>query len=252
VVKKIYLPLNPNFIECQPQRRPKMCGRFAQVIKHQELQRLERELKAKISSEQLEISYNVAPTHTVMAIVPKGDLRYNGFFVWGLIPSWMQQRPRRVIFNVRSETVLEKPSFKASFTRRRALVPANGFYEWQAPAKTPYYIYPRDRGLLYLAAIYDVWQSADGSYVPSLAILTTAANGFMHKLHHRMPVIIYKDAIDPYLDPNLQDLQALQGLLRPASEDLLQCHRVSPAVNKVANNSAELICKDEFLEEIPL
>lgn len=229
-----------------------MCGRFAQVIRHQELQILERELNAQISSEQLEISYNVAPTHTVMAIVPKDDVRYNGFFIWGLIPSWMRERPRRVIFNVRSETVLEKRSFKASFIRRRALVPVNGFYEWKAPAKTPYYIYPAAGGLFYLAGIYDVWQAADGSYIPSLAILTTSANNFMQNLHHRMPVIIHYNGIDPYLDPRLQEAKLLQDLLKPAEPGFLKCHRVSPAVNKVANNYKELIRPDDFQEEIPL
>ncbi|MCB5262843.1 MAG: SOS response-associated peptidase [Candidatus Cloacimonetes bacterium] len=228
-----------------------MCGRFAQVIQHKELQQLSRELKAQISSEQVMISYNVAPTQPVMAIVSKAELRYNGFFRWGLIPSWMKQIPKTAIFNIRCETITQKPSFKASFIRRRALVPINGFYEWQAPQKTPYYIYPAEGSLLYLAAIYDVWQGDDGSYLPTLGIITTEANAFMQGLHHRMPVIIHKDGIDPYLDPKLQDVRLADQLLIPAPDDLLCCHRVNPAVNKVANNSPDLIRADEFWEEIP-
>lgn len=229
-----------------------MCGRFAQVIKHAELRQLERELKAQMSSEQLVISYNVAPTQPVMAIVEKDELRYNGYFRWGLIPSWMKAIPKIAMINIRAETITEKPSFKASFIRRRALVPINGFYEWKAPQKTPYYIYPAEGSLLYLAAIYDVWQGDDGSYLPTLGIITTAANDFMQKLHHRMPVIIQKEGIDPYLDPKLQDTKLVRELLLPAPDDILCCHRVSPAVNKVANNSPDLILEDDFWEEVPL
>lgn len=229
-----------------------MCGRFAQVIKQIELKQLERELRAQISSEQLMISYNVAPTQPVMAVVSKGELRYDGYFRWGLIPSWMKEIPKTAMINIRAETITEKPSFKASFLRRRALVPINGFYEWQPPHKTPYYIYPAASSLLYLAAIYDVWQGDDGSYLPSLGIITTAANDFMQKLHHRMPVIIPKDAIDLYLDPKLQDIRLARELLIPAADDTLCSHRVSPAVNKVANNSPDLILEDDFWEEVPL
>ena len=229
-----------------------MCGRFVQVIGHKELKQLERELKAQITSEQLTISYNVAPTQPVMAIVSKAELRYNGYFRWGLIPSWMKEIPKTALINVRSETITEKPSFKASFTRRRALVPVNGFYEWKTPQKTQYYIYPAKGSLLYLAAIYDVWQGDDSSFLPTLSIVTTAANAFMQKLHHRMPVIIHNGGIDPYLDPNLHDTRLVRELLLPAPDDMLSCHRVSPAVNKVANNSPDLILENDFWEEIPL
>ncbi|MDD3104113.1 MAG: SOS response-associated peptidase [Candidatus Cloacimonetes bacterium] len=230
-------------------KETKICGRFVQVIQHKELQKLERELKAQISSEQMTISYNVAPTQTVMAIVSKGELRYNGYFRWGLVPSWMKQIPSRPMINVRSETITEKPSFKASFLRRRALVPVNGFYEWQAPGKIPYYIYPAEGSLLYLAAIYDVWQGDDGSWLPSLGIITTAANSFMKKLHHRMPAIIREEGIDTFLDSKLQDIRMARELLIPAPDDILECHRVSPAVNKVANNYPDLIRENEDWEE---
>jgi len=227
-----------------------MCGRFAQVIKSDQLQKISRELQAEISSEQMVISYNVAPTHTVMAVVAKGEKRYDGYFRWGLIPSWMKELPKTAMFNVRSESIAEKPSFKASFIRRRALIPVNGFYEWQAPAKIPHYIYPSDGGLLYLAAIYDLWEGADGSYLPSIAIITTSANDFMSKLHHRMPVIISPDIVEPWLDPALQDIKVAQTLLKQAPEDLLAAHKVSPAVNKVSNNYPELIETDEFKDEL--
>jgi len=227
-----------------------MCGRFAQVIKHDELFRLQKELNATISSEQLEISYNVAPTQTVMAIVSKGVLRYNGYFRWGLIPSWMKSLPKIPLINVRSESIHEKPSFKASFIRRRAIIPINGFYEWQNPGKIPHYIYPADGGLLYLAGIYDVWEAADGSYVPSIGIITAEADNFMKNLHQRMPVAIAQDFLDPWLDQSLQDVNDLRNLLLKNPSARLNAHRVHPAINRVSNNYESLIKEYSFQAEL--
>lgn len=218
-----------------------MCGRFAQVIIHNQLQKLASELRVQITSQQMELSYNVAPTQTVMAIVPKDDIRYTGFFRWGLVPSWMKELPKTAIINVRAETIHEKPSFKASFIRRRLIVPVNGFYEWRASDKTPHFIHAAKDDLLYLGAIYDVWESADGSYLPSLGIITTQANAFMSKLHHRMPLIVNNKDIDSFLDPKLQDILVLKQMLLPAAEDLLKAYPVSRDVNQVSINAPYLL-----------
>lgn len=224
----------------------RMCGRFAQVIKHDELQKLSKELKMQETSEQIELSYNVAPTHTVMAIVAKGELRYPGFFRWGLIPSWMQEMPKTAMFNVRSETIHEKPSFKASFIRRRAIVPVNGFYEWRVKDKQPFFIYHKSEELLYLSAIYDAWEAPDGSFIPSLSIITKAADSFMQNLHHRMPVILSSEQANTFLDPKLQDLPRLNQILIDSAPVDLTAHPVSRDVNKVSNNYPQLIDSDIF------
>lgn len=122
---------------------------FCQVIKYQDLKKMKDELKIKESQDQLELNYNVAPTNTV-AVVAKDDFRYLGFFRWGFIPSWSKNLPEQALINVRSETILEEPSFKASFLRRRCLIPANGFYEWRKTDKQPFYKAKGDN-LLYLA-----------------------------------------------------------------------------------------------------
>jgi putative SOS response-associated peptidase YedK len=101
-----------------------------------------------------------------------------------------------------------------------------------------------------MAAIYDLWEGDDGSYVPSLGIITTAANNFMRHLHQRMPLILSPDTFDPWLDPSLQDIIALSGLLAEIKDPKLQCHRVSPAVNKAANNSEDLIKEYSFQKDI--
>jgi putative SOS response-associated peptidase YedK len=222
-----------------------MCGRFAQVIKHNELKKLQDELKVIESSEQIELNYNLAPTQTVGAIVAKGDIRYPGFFRWGLIPSWMKEVPANAMINVRMESITEKPSFKASFLRRRALVPANGFYEWRQGDKQPFFIYSSASPLIYMAAIFDAWYAADGSYIPSLAIVTTAADSIMQPIHHRMPLLIPPANWDKWLDNGITELPTLTPLLLESDSRHLQYYPVSKRVNNIHNNDAEC------LREIP-
>lgn len=218
-----------------------MCGRFAQVIEDKEIRALKRELDAEIGNIQTEISFNVAPTNTVMAIVSQKGRRYDGYFRWGLVPSWMKEIPKSPMINVRAETIAEKPSFKASFRRRRGILPINGFFEWRAPEKTPFYIYPAEGELLYVAVIYDVWEDDQGSYLPSLGLITTEANSQMKEIHHRMPALLLPGDFGLWLDEKNEDPQLILPLLKPAKGGLLSMHEVSREVNKVANNHAGLL-----------
>lgn len=218
-----------------------MCGRFAQVIEDKEIRTLKRELDAEIGKIQTEISFNVAPTNTVMAIVSQKGRRYDGYFRWGLVPSWMKEIPKSPMINVRAETIAEKPSFKASFRRRRGILPINGFFEWRAPEKTPFYIYPAEGELLYIAVIYDVWEDDQGSYLPSLGLITTEANSQMKEIHHRMPALLMPEDFGLWLDEKNEDPQLILPLLKPAKDGLLSMHEVSREVNKVANNHAGLL-----------
>ncbi|HNV61934.1 MAG TPA: SOS response-associated peptidase [Candidatus Cloacimonas acidaminovorans] len=218
-----------------------MCGRFAQVIKYQDLKKMTEELKIKESSEQLELNYNVAPTNIVAAVVAKDDWRYMGFFRWGLIPSWSKKIPEQALINVRSESILEKPSFKTSFLRRRCLIPANGFYEWRKTDKQPFFIKAKGDNLLYLAGIYDAWYGPDGSYIPSLGIITTSANDFIQPLHERMPLLLNPSLYDTWLNPAAQNPQELQLLLTVPSEIELEMYPVSRRVNKPENNDADCL-----------
>lgn len=218
-----------------------MCGRFAQVIEDKEIRALKRELDAEIGNIQTEISFNVAPTNTVMAIVSQKGRRYDGYFRWGLVPSWMKEIPKSPMINVRAETIAEKPSFKASFRRRRGILPINGFFEWRAPEKTPFYIHPAEGELLYVAVIYDVWEDDQGSYLPSLGLITTEANSQMKEIHHRMPALLMPEDFGLWLDEKNEDPQLILPLLKPAKGGLLSMHEVSREVNKVANNHAGLL-----------
>jgi len=214
-----------------------MCGRFAQVIVHEDLQKLVKELNIKETDEQIEINYNLAPTQTTAAIVAKDTLRYIGYFRWGLIPSWSREIGKFNLINVRSETIHEKPTFKSGLARRRCLIPANGFYEWREGDKTPFYIHPAQGDLLFFAGIYDTWTDPEGSFIPSCSIITTESNPFMRSIHQRMPVILSGDGIDAWLNPANTDPKLLDTLLKPCADDLLKRYPVSKFVNNIRNNS---------------
>lgn len=218
-----------------------MCGRFAQVIKYDQLKKLSDELKISDSSEQLELNYNLAPSQKVFAIVAKAELRYFGTFQWGLVPSWMKSLPEKPFINVRSETILEKPSFKASFIRRRCLIPAAGFYEWRAGDKQPFFIHAANGEPLLMAGIYDLWQGADGSYLPTLGIITTAADRFMQPLHHRMPLIPGREQLSAWLEPENIDPKILGVLLNPHNPPELKMYPVSRQVGSTKFNSPECL-----------
>jgi putative SOS response-associated peptidase YedK len=187
------------------------------------------------------LSFNVAPTHPVSAIIPKDDIRYLGFFRWGLIPSWMKEIPKTAMINIRSETISEKPSFKVSFMRRRCIVPANGFYEWRKQDKQPYFLHAAEGGLLYMAGIYDVWESPDGSYISSLGIITTPADSTVEAIHERMPLLLNTNTRNVWLDYRIQDVATLSPILEAETGILLTMYPISKRVNTLSNNDAECL-----------
>ncbi len=214
-----------------------MCGRFSQTIKYDRLQKLEKELRLTQLSDQVIQNYNVAPTQTVMAIVSQDAGRYPGFFRWGLVPSWSRELPKFALINVRAETITEKPSFRGGLQRRRCLVPANGFYEWRKSDKQPFFIHAAQDDLIYLAAIYDVWSGPDGSYIPSLGIITTAAGKKTRSIHERSPVLLFGDNRLAWLDHKQSDPLDFVAMLKAPEDRGLELYPVSKQVNKVENNS---------------
>ncbi|HEY8496639.1 MAG TPA: SOS response-associated peptidase [Limnochordales bacterium] len=177
--------------------------------------------------------YNIAPTQPV-TVVLNGQGRRAAMFRWGLIPYWAQDPSiGRKLINARAETVAVKPAFRHSLRRRRCLVPADGFYEWQAVngRKQPMRIVLSRGGLFAFAGLWDRWRSPDGEEVYSCVIITTDANERMRPIHHRMPVILSPDDYDLWLDPDVQEPEAVLPLLRPAPEDLLRAYPVSTLVN---------------------
>jgi len=147
-----------------------------------------------------------------------------------------------LLINARSETAAAKPAFRAALRRRRCLVPADGFYEWQRREgrKQPYHMRRRDGAPFALAGLWERWEGPDGA-IDSCALLTTAANELMRPIHDRMPVILDPQTFDLWLDPSMQDVERVQSLLRPYPAEAMIAYPVSPMVNNARNDNPQCV-----------
>lgn len=188
--------------------------------------------------------YNIAPTQPVPVVMLENGSRHFRLMRWGLLPSWVKD-PRKfsLVINARGETVLEKPAFKAAMKRRRCLLPADGYYEWQALSgrKQPFFIHHRNRQPLALAGLVETWVGPDGEEIDTVAIVTTASRDEMTHLHHRVPVVIAPQDFSRWLDGNAFGAEEAAALLIAPPEGMLVWHEVTPAVNRVANDDPQLI-----------
>lgn len=238
-----------------------MCGRYATTQTSSTLNRdFEIDLPRAVpdTGAEFEPDYNMAPTKIAPVVIGRrrddSDQLHRELVAarWGLIPSWAKDPSigSRMI-NARTETVAEKPSFKAAFAKRRALIPADGYYEWytapltegqKKPTKQPFYITPKDGSVLAMAGLYEFWKDREaGDWVISFTILTTSAEDALGQVHDRMPLFLERDAYDAWLDPAPRSTDDLLGLLVPAAPGRLDAFAVSTAVNNVRNNGPELI-----------
>lgn len=188
--------------------------------------------------------WNIAPTQPV-PIVRKGADGQRHFVLvrWGLVPDWAREVGPKPLFNARGETVAEKPAFRSAFKRRRCLMPADGFYEWEPgrdQPKQPYLIRRRDRAPMAFAGIWEHWQSPEGSELESCSIITTQANAALAPVHHRMPVILDQADWETWIDTSETLCKDALKLLVPSADDLLDVVPVSTRVNAVANDDATL------------
>jgi putative SOS response-associated peptidase YedK len=214
-----------------------MCGRFTLTATPQQLQEAFPGLQ---TPPEMPARYNIAPTQPVAVITNHLPDKLD-FFTWGLIPSWAKDPSigSRLI-NARAETLAEKPAFRAAFRRRRCLIPASGFYEWRqelgSKTKTPLYISLPNGAPLAFAGLWENWNAPDGSQILSCTIITTPPNDLMRSIHNRMPAILAPEDYAAWLDPDVSDPSALQGLLQPFKAAPLQAHPVSRLVNSPAND----------------
>lgn len=148
------------------------------------------------------------------------------------------------LINARSETVAEKPSFRGAFKKRRCLIPADGFYEWQrreGNRKQPFYFRMRDEHPFGFAGLWERWEGKGGEVLDTCTILTTEANEVLRPVHDRMPVIIHPEDYELWLAAGERERATLRDLLRPYPADEIACYPVSPLVNSPGNRGAELI-----------
>ncbi len=240
-----------------------MCGRYASSRQPEDLVE-EFEIRQP-ELPRLEPDYNVAPTKEVYAVVerppskeadavPERQLRV---LTWGLVPFWAKDPSvgNRMI-NARMETVAEKPAYRRAFEKRRAILPADGYFEWYPsealtekgkPRKQPYFIRPKDGGVLAMAGLYEIWRDPDRAdddperFRWTCTVLTTSAEDSLGHIHDRMPLMLPPERYDDWLDPRNAGTDDLLGLLEPAAPGRLEAFPVPTLVSNVRNNGPELV-----------
>ncbi len=223
-----------------------MCGRFTQQRPSAELAEL---FGAEDRAGEVEPRFNLAPRQDGLVVVQRDDLRRGLVaYRWGLIPTWAKdEKIGNRLFNARAETVASTPAFRASFARRRCLVPADAFYEWEKVTdkiRQPNLVRREDGAPMAFAGLWSLWRDPadpDAEFIRTFTILTTAANATLAPIHDRMPVILPQEAWDRWLDPRPADPAELLGLLVPAPDDLLLRYPVSRRVGDVRSEGPDLI-----------
>lgn len=212
-----------------------MCGRFTLTTN---LGTIAKRFGVARFLEEVGPRYNIAPTQAVIVVNDDGTRNLTPM-QWGLIPSWAKDPAigNRMI-NARAETVATKPAFRAALRKRRCLIPADGFYEWQpiGRRKQPVYIAMKSREPFSFAGLWESWTSPDGEEIKSCTIITTEANELLKPIHDRMPVILSKEAEQVWLDPTIQDPAKLLPLLKPYPAEEMEVYPVSTKVNSPAND----------------
>ena len=246
-----------------------MCGRFVRKTTAQEISDI---FSCSLDTDELPISFNVAPTSRILGIVNSTSGPSVVSFLWGLIPRWAPDASRAAsLINARIETVAEKPSFRDLVAQHRCVIPMDGYFEWQEqlrhdamkPIKQPFYFSARSQsrysqqGALAVAGLWTAWKDpnqSNGQVVQTAVALTTDANDLVSRVHHRMPVLLDRSGVANWLDDkNINPLAQIQVVDNDA---LLVC-AVSTKVNSSRNNGSDLIepidlTKTESLGELKL
>lgn len=217
-----------------------MCGRFTQTQPAQAIASAFQLTEVP----PLTPRYNIAPTQSVATVIQTQPQQQRQFKMlqWGLIPSWAKDpKMGAKLINARAETVSEKPAFRSAFRKRRCLVVADGFYEWQQQEskqpKQPFYCRLKEGRPFAFAGLWDCWQGGNGETIESCTILTTEPNELMRPIHNRMPVILDSGDFDLWLAPDVNTLEVLQPLLHPYPTEEMIAYPVTTTVNKASHDS---------------
>ncbi len=188
--------------------------------------------------------HNVAPTQPIPVVILEQGTRHFRLMRWGLLPAWVKD-PRKftLLINARSETVNDKPAFQNAMKRRRCLIPADGYYEWQLSEgrKRPHFVQRRDGSPMGLAGLAETWTGPNGEELDTVAIVTAPASPDLAVLHSRVPVTIAPEDFDRWLDCGAHDVDEVMALLTSPREGEFAWHEVSTRVNRVANDDAQLV-----------
>lgn len=218
-----------------------MCGRYDNLIARDAYRAMFK--AGRLPSSNFPPRYNVAPTDQIpiVRIDPRDGEREVVMARWGLIPFWMKERPKIPHINARAETVHKLPLFREAFAKRRCLIPATGFFEWQQrdEGKQPYRFRRKD---LEPFAFAGIWEFARLSGVDTLSacMVVGEPNPLVGGVHDRMPVMLLSEDYDQWLDPSA-GIEHLRSLLKPYDPDLMEAYAVSRAANDVRNDNPECI-----------
>ena len=225
-----------------------MCGRYVSVSSPTIL--AERFHVEEVRAGATDANYNVTPRAEVPVVAERAGRRVLDLVRWGLVPSWAKDLSvgDRMI-NARADRLATSNAYKRPFERRRCIIAADGFYEWQAVTgkkqKQPWFIRRRDGEPIAFAGLWEIWHDRslgdDAPRVRTCTIITTEPNDLMRPIHDRMPVILPETAWDTWLDTENHDVQTLRQLLVPAPSEELEVWPISMLVNKPANNGPELL-----------
>ena len=220
-----------------------MCGRY--TLTYRQAEQLALELGVPV--EQLtdyQPRYNIAPTDPHWIVRMKYEDRELLPARWGLVNSWAKDRKRAAQqINARAETLASRPAFKEAFSKRRCVVPADGFFEWVGPKgdRKPIWFHRPDGGLILFAGLYESWRPEPDGWERTFTIITTDANQVVERVHDRMPVILPEEQVDEWLYSENGDREALRALLVPAKAELLVATPVSPRANSVKNDDPSVL-----------
>ena len=219
-----------------------MCGRYT-LSKLDQILRLFPGITAL--PPELAPRFNIAPAQPILAITNEHPNRIEHLY-WGLVPPWAKDVSvgSRMI-NAHAETIAEKPSFRRPLTRRRCLIPADGFYQWRknpdGRTKTPMYIRLKSGNLFAFAGLWEMWQSSDGSELPSGTVITTRPNELIAGIDDHIPVILSPSAYKKWLIPGERPAEEFIDLLEPYPAREMEAYPVSSRVGSVKNNDRGLI-----------
>jgi putative SOS response-associated peptidase YedK len=216
-----------------------MCGRFVITSPPAAL----RQIFGYVEQPNFPPRHNIAPTQPIPVVILENGIRHFRLMRWGLLPAWVKEPAKfTLLINARAETVLEKPAFRNAMRRRRCLIPADGYYEWQVleGRKRPYFVHRRNGSPIGLAGLAETWIGPNGEELDTVAIVTAAASADLAGLHHRVPVSIAPEDFERWLDCGADDAGTAVRLLTPPAIGEFVWHEVSTRVNRVANDDAQL------------
>jgi putative SOS response-associated peptidase YedK len=214
-----------------------VCGRFTLVASGDDLFQHFGLSEAPAAVER----YNVAPGQPVLSIGPSRQGKpAPALFRWGLVPSWASD-PTKATINARAESAMSKPTFSEAMCKRRCLVPATGFYEWEVlpgRKKRPWHFRLKGGGLFAFAGLWESWRPPAGPVLLTCAFLTTAANETVKPVHGRMPLILSPESYGTWIDRGREDVA---DLLRPFPAERMEAFPVGPFVNDARHEGPECL-----------